>query len=273
MDDRIRKIIDSISNQIVSIPKITEDKKNYKEFLEKYYDYLRQGFEVKELRTCKVYFRFSDDENALVESLELRRFVTNLIFWEPLVKFGMGNTLDRERIVDCTRLTTDLIKDFIDKYIITPCKKHISNKKLNIAIHDLIFNLTKISTDFNSLLAMSINVETFINLANRNPRFNEIIRTKIDPSMQPNEVEAHLDAIMHEEINILKHEDNSLKPILNSGTGIKDKQLLEFSVNGGLKPDLNDNTIPIPINANFVVGGLSNVSNYYLDSLNKLGAA
>ncbi len=79
---------------------------------------------------------------------------------------------------------------------------------------------------------------------------------------------------MGEQIKILLNDPgrNLLQPILKSGAGIKSKQLAEFSINGGFKPDLDGNTIPIPINSNFVVGGLSNVTNYYIDSLNKLGA-
>jgi hypothetical protein len=140
---------------------------------------------------------------------------------------------------------------------------------MNKVIHDMIFNLLRIPTDFNILLALSINTETFIDLANRNPRFAEIIRTKIDENMQPSEIEDYLNTLMHEEINILANDpgDNLLKPILRSGSGIKDKQLTEFSINGGLKPDLDGNTIPVPINSNFIVGGLSNVTNYYIDSL------
>jgi hypothetical protein len=116
---------------------------------------------------------------------------------------------------------------------------------------------------------LSINIETFIGLADRNPRFNEIIRTKIDDNMQPTEIEATLTRLMYEQIAIFKDdpEGNMLKPILKAGTGIKDKQLSEFAVNGGLKPDLKGNTVPIPINSNFIVGGLSNITNYYIDAI------
>lgn len=54
--------------------------------------------------------------------------------------------------------------------------------------------------------------------------------------------------------------------MLLSGEGIKDQQLREFSISGGLKSDLLGNTIPIPINSNFIVGGFGNITNYFIDA-------
>jgi len=35
----------------------------------------------------------------------------------------------------------------------------------------------------------------------------------------------------------------------------------------GMKPSLEGATIPIPINSNLVVGGLSTVTGYYIDAI------
>ena len=104
-------------------------------------------------------------------------------------------------------------------------------------------------------------------MANKNERYNEIIHTKVDENALPNEIEAQLNALMKEELEILKTEDNVLQPILRAKTGIKPKQLAEMSVNVGLKPDLSGNTIPIPINTNLLTGGLKNITNYYIDAI------
>ena len=45
------------------------------------------------------------------------------------------------------------------------------------------------------------------------------------------------------------------------------KQLSEFTINGGLKPDLSGVTIPIPINSNTLIRGLDKPSSLYLDAL------
>ena len=140
-------------------------------------------------------------------------------------------------------------------------------KELSVEDKKIIGALTnKISQDFNTIMGNSICIESFIQLSKRNPRFNEIIRTKLTPGMQPKDIEKLQHELTAEEIEILSKEPNCLRPMLHAGAGIKDKQLAEFSITGGLKPDVNGNTIPIPIDSNFLVGGLNNVTNYYVDS-------
>jgi hypothetical protein len=267
LDKNIQDIINYLSNNIVIIDKIAEDEEVYQKEIERYYDFIKQGFEHEALRTCPVYFKFFDETDAYIYRMQLRHFVTNMMFWEPMIRMEVHHHIDETYLVDCTKLSNNLIKDYIDNKIILPFRKDIGNRKLNKVIHDMIYNLARISTDFNVILGLSINVETFIDVANKNARFNQIIRTKIDESMQPNEIESYLAKLTDEQIEILKVENNFLKPILRAGTGIKAGQFKEFAVNGGLKPDLDGNTIPIPVNSNFVVGGLSNVTNYYIDAL------
>jgi hypothetical protein len=267
LEPKAIETMEMLSNKVFIIESFTLDKETYTVFIETFYEYIKQGFEHKEFRTHPVYFKFFDREDEFIHSLELRHFVTNLMMWEPLIRLEKFNVMNTDYVVDCARMSSNLIKNYIDEMIIIPFRKEFGNRKLNKIIHDMIHNLSRISNDFNVILGLSMNVETFIHMAEKNPRFNEIIRTKIDDSMQPKEIEAYIDSLMDEQIEILRTEDNFLRPIIMSGTGIKAKQLAEFSINGGMKPDLHDNTIPIPINSNFIVGGLSNVTNYYLDSL------
>lgn len=265
MTEEQKAIIDSITNQVFIIHDQMSSKKTYKNFIKEIFNYLRAGFEVKELRECPVYFKFNNDSE--IKSLQLRHFLTNLIFWEPLIALDSIDYLDDSFLVDPTKISSRYIKSYIDEKIIVPYRKKISNRKLNKVIHDLIFNLSRVSTDFNPILGLTMNIESFMTVANKNPRFNEIIRTKIDPNMQPSEIEEYLHKLTNEEIQILMTEDNALRPMLRAGTGIKDKQLQEFSINQGLKPDLSGKTIPIPINSNLVVGGINSVSGYYIDAL------
>ena len=261
----VKDIIEFMGKNCYIIDEKMSDKKEFKKFIKEIFDYLRAGFEIKELRECPVYFRFH--ENTDIHAMQLRHFLTNLIFWEPLIVLDSVEYLDDEFIIDTSRLSSKYIKNYIDEKLIIPYRKKISNRKLNKIIHDLIFNLSKISTDFHLLLGLTINVESFIDVANKNPRFNEIIHTKLDPSWQPRQIEDELHSLMKEELQILGNEDNALKPMIRSGTGIKDKQLSEFSISGGLKPDISGNTIPIPINSNMLTEGFTDVSGYFIDSI------
>lgn len=266
----IQDLINEITTNLVIIEDHAESKKTYNQLIEKFYDYAKQGFEYRELRTAMVPFKFFKDiDDQYVYTLELRHFITNLIMWSGLVKLDRFNDITPEHIMDCTKLNGGYIKNYIDKFIIIPYRSatDVSNKRLNGVCHDIIHRLSIISTDFNIILGLSINIEVFIEMAEKFPEFNDIIRTSIDEDMQPNEIEAFIEKRTEDAIKILKDNDNMLQPIFRSGTGIKAGQFGEFAVNGGLKPDDDGNTIPIPINTNFIVGGLHTPSQYYIDSI------
>lgn len=218
----VQDIISFLYDNMYIIEKKMEDPKEYKIFIESIFDYLRAGFEHKELRECMVHFKFHESDTEIL-SLQLRHFLTNLIFWEPLIVLDSVDHLDKTFLVDCYTISSKYIKNYIDNKIIIPYRNKISNKKLNKIIHDLIFNLSKISTEFNIILGNSMSIESFMDVANKNPRFNEIIRTHFDPAMQPSEIEDQLHKLMREEIQILSQEENVLQPMLRSGTGIKDR--------------------------------------------------
>lgn len=228
----LQEMIDDFSNRCFVIEEFMENEDKYSDFTEYIYDCIKAGFEHKQLRECPVYFRFH--ENTDINTMQLRHFLTNLFFWEPLITLSAVDELNEDYIVDTRIISSSYIKDYIDNKIIIPFRDSVSNKKMNIILHDLIYNLSRISTDFNMLLGMTINIETFIDVANKNKRFDEIIRTKLDPDMQPNEIESTLDNLLKEELDILMTEDNALQPMLRAGAGIKPKQLSEFSISGGL---------------------------------------
>lgn len=242
------------------------DKENFNLYFKKFYNYMKQGFEDPLVRKHLVKYKFTSNDKEPVRQMEIRHLIINMIFWRPFISMDRVEELGPAHIVDCSNLTSAYVKTYIDEMIIDPYRKLYSNKHLNHIIESLIHRLSKISLDFNTIMAMSINIESFLHVAEQNPRFNQIIRTKLKPGMQPKDIETLQHNLMVEGIDILKNTPNCLQPMLRAGAGIKDKQLSEFAFIGGLKPDVNGNTIPIPNNSNFLIGGLNNLSNYYVDA-------
>lgn len=251
--------------QVIVVQDILQKKKIFNKVFDDMYEFMKRGFEVEEIRKFPIKYKFNHKSIDIYE-MEARHMITNLLFWKTLLQLEMPDIIDETYYIDAKNINNRMIKNFIDNKIIIPFRYKIETEKLNKIIHDLLYRLAMVSNDFNMIMGMSINMESFIEVANKNPRFDEIIRTKVDPLAQPVEIENTLNSLMNEEIEILKSEENVLKPILCSGAGIKDQQLREFSINGGLKPDLSGNTVPVPINSNFLVGGLSNIINYYIDA-------
>jgi predicted small secreted protein len=262
--EQIQSILSELKDKMFIIEDEMSSRSHYTEFIETIYNYIKAGFEVKELRECPVYFKFhKTDEN--MNRMQLRHFLTNIMIWEPFVRINVVNDLGPHHIFDCSRISSKYIEYWLNTFIIKVYGEAISNTKMNKIIHDTLHNLKRISKDFGIILGISMGLKPFIDIAKRNPRFNEIIRTKLDPDMQPAEIESLLDKLLKEELEILKVEESPLKPMLLSGTGIKPKQLAEATISGGLKPDLKGITIPVPINSNLLMG-FQNIENYYIDA-------
>lgn len=263
-----RSIIDTeLTDLIINIYTFTDTYKEYQEHLQEYfYDLIKKGFEFKFYREHPIHFRF--EEGGYIHTMQLRHFVSNLFMWGGIVRIEDAE-LDAKHIVDMTQINTKVIKSFVDDFIIVPYRGNVAQWKLNEIVHDVVYNLSRISKDFNEILAISMSVETFMDLADRYEQFDQIMHTRLSDDMQPKEIEDLLEKLTKTQMDIIRYDDkyNHLKPIMRSSGAIKAGQFKEFAVNAGLKPDLTGTTIPIPVNNNFITGGLDTVSSYFIDSL------
>lgn len=256
-------------NKIFNLNELLPDRETFKKMYHDIYHILEEGFEIEKIRKFPIKITFDNKEYL---TLELRHLLTNMIFLNAFVELGVYVELNTNHLIDAKKINNKLIANYINNNIIIPYRDEFTETEekfieLNEIIHNIIYRLNKIPRDFNVLMGSTINLEdSFIKLANENERFNEIIHTKIPEGMQPKEIENYLEGLIYEEVNIMKDNENCLQDVLISGTGIKIDQLRECSISGGLKSDLLGNTITIPVNSNFIVGGLNNIKDYYLDA-------
>ena len=258
-------------NKVFDLNEIITDYDEFKKMYGHIYYILEEGFEIENIRKFKIKVTFNKESNNYYD-MEIRHLLINMIFLRAFVELEVDVELDDSYLFDAKEISNKKIKKYIDEKIIVPFIDQFTDTEerfmeLNSVLHDIIYRLNKIPRDFNSLMGITLNLEnSFIKVSKENERFNELIRTKIPEDMQPKDIEDYLNKLMKEEIEILKNTENCFQPMLLSGTGIKDEQLREFSINGGLKSDLLGNTIPIPINSNLVVGGFGSITNYYIDA-------
>lgn len=263
---KVETISKEIRDRNLTISDYTDTYKTYKsQLMNPYYDYAKEGIEFEWFMRQPVHFRFVP--NGEIYTLQLNHFITNLLLWSGIVRIE-PEVLGPDHIIDANNISTGMIKSYIDAKIV-PYRDHLDGRKLNAVTHDIIYNLGKVSNDFNEILAISISIETFIDLANRYPRFDEILHLKVPDNLQPKEVEQMLSTITKEQMAIIRDDDqyNHLKPILQSSNAIKEGQFKEFAVNYGLKPSLKGETIPITHDSNILVGGINKVSMIFIDSL------
>ena len=241
---------------------------DYRDFQERIYTIIKGCFEHQECREYPIKFKFYRKDTE-THSLQLRHFVINVFMWFPFTNlYGISGVLTKDSIIDCVNELPH-VTDFInDKIIIVLRDYSIRNTVINYSVSEVLYNLRRISIDFSLIMNLTISSETFLEVYRSIPRMREIMNTKFELSLQPAEIEDNLNKLMEEEIEIFKSlKNNPIGVILRADTGIKHKQLVEFTVNQGLKPDLSGVTIPIPINSSTMIRGLDKPSAHFIDAM------
>ena len=171
-------------NKIFDLNKILSDHNEFKSMYGHIYYILEEGFEIEAIRKFKVKVTFDKNSDQYVE-MEIRHLLINMIFLRAFVELEVDVELDNSYLFDARKISNKYIKKYIDDKIIIPFKDQFTETEesfmeLNVVIHDIIYRLNKIPKDFNSLMGITLNLEnSFMKVAKENPRFNELIITKI----------------------------------------------------------------------------------------------
>lgn len=262
----IRRLLDK--HFIIS--DFTKSEESYANFIDKMLKYMTYGFEHKKFRDCPVKFKFHDDPNEEMKWLPFRHFIINIIMWYPIAVTNKDK-LDDDKIIPSAkmkRIGASMVKEYIDTEFIEPNEGKISNHDMNDCLTETIYWLGQISSRFNMFMGVGLNLEAFIDLAKRNPRFNELLHFKLDENKQPADIEADMKKAAKEQIDIILNDEqhNILKPLLQPDSGTKRNQFTNFALVGGLKPSCNGKTIRKPINTNYVTGCIDSITDYYINS-------
>lgn len=244
----------------------TKDYETYNIFQQKIYNVIRGCFTIKNCRNAMVRFKFTKDAKEEYE-LPFKMFIINTILWYPFVELHGLDVLDESFILRDPDIIPN-IEDFINEKLIKTLKEyHIKTSKTNYAVSEVLFNLRSISIHFSLILGLDFSIPMFTKLYSENPRIKEIMECHFDETMQPHEIEQELSAYQQEFIEIISNMDDChLGIVLRAKTGIKAKQLAEFSISEGLKPDLTGQTIPIPIQNSTLIRGADTPSFHYIDA-------
>lgn len=250
------------------IEDVMKNDEDYKYFEECTYNIIKGCFEHKECREHPVKFKFYKTDKK-THTVEFRHFIINMFLWSPFTNlYGVSDVMDESFIIDCYKDIPN-VTDYINEKIILVLREYgIKNVIINRSVSEVLYNLRRISTDFSAIMNLNISMETFLELYDEHPRIREIMETKFTPQQQPNEIEHLMNELTAEEVELIKGvKDNALGVILRSGTGIKHKQLAEYTIAMSMKPDLSGVTIPIPISSSTLIGGLNKPSYHYIDAI------
>ena len=243
----------------------TVDRETYRVFRTKVYNVLRGCFHIKVCRNAPIRFKFSRKDTKEYK-LPFRMFVINTILWYPFVELHGLDVLDEEFILSDPEIIPDIVGWINEKLITVLNEYHIKSSDKNFALSEVLYYLRHISIDYSIILGLDFSIPMFIDLYKNYPRIKELMEATFEDTMQPNEVEQDLAAKQSEFIEIVSGIDqNPLGMVLRAKTGIKPKQLAEFTISEGMKPDLTGKTIPVVIQNSTLIRGTDKPSYVYTD--------
>lgn len=246
------------------IEDVLSDSRGYQLVLQNMIDIMKWGFEITEIRHRPVHFVFHNDKEEM-QTLQMNNFISNLIVWYGFMDIERIDVLNKDYIIDFSKPnTTKLVVDYIEEKMFSIFEGDFHSK--NKLCDEIFHNIRAVSNAFCLLMGMSISMYDIWQAEKANPEISEIIFGKIDPKLQPVEIEAELNRRTDRLIELFTEVDCDLKPLLVSGKNISKGQFREMFVKIALKSDINGITIPHLIDTNLVVGGLRKASHQYIEA-------
>ena len=252
---------------IYIIENVIKSHEEYDSFMKKLTNLIRGSFVIRECREYPIKFKFYQKDEKTY-TLQLRHFFINMILWRAFIELDGLNVLNESFILDCDKDIPN-IEDYINyKLIDTLRDYHIKSTTINYTISEILYNLRSISLDFSQVMNLNFTLKTFIDVYQNNQTIHDLMESKFDRGMQPYEIEDLLHKYEDEEIKAYKAlHDNPIGVILRAGTGIKTKQLVEFTIAEGLKPTLTGETIPWPVENSTLIRGADRPSYHYISAI------
>ena len=237
--------------------------KTYTYIYQQLIDMMKLGFEIEEVRKRPIHFKFHHYDKK-VHILQANHFISNMILWSAFMEMDIVEELNETFIYDFTKFSMKSVVSYLEDRVLP--LGEIDFHSANKVVDEIFYSITAVANAFCMLMGMSISMYDIIQAEKQCPEISEIIFGKVDPSLQPIEIEAELNRRADRLIELFSQIDCDLKPLLVSGKNISKGQFKEMFVKIGLKSDIQGNTIPMLIDANLVVDGLTKPSYQYIEA-------
>ena len=181
---------------------------------------LHYGFEHPEFSTHKIKFKYRHDSE--LKTLAFQTFILDLIYWypyiqiKPLLPEGVECELTDQMFISEMRAAneedTKFMKWYFDHFYILPYKKYVA-RKLNRIFANTIYLIMQFGVNFYKFLGISIGVEEWKRLADKYPRFKELMYLELDANKQPSEIEADIRTASAEQMKIIEEDPGFIRQI------------------------------------------------------------
>lgn len=227
---------------------------------------MKDGIETDFIHDNFITIRFS---NPITVDLSVADYCFNLIMWYMLIR--TDTKIEPKHLFFEDEFKKNSIKNYIDKFCITPNRKKFSNKELNNIIDDTM-HLFQGTDNFSFYLANTMNLEDTIEMMNSSKEFERLLH--LDLSSVPIEdtksvgmkyTARMIEIMKNDSKNILGY-DHCLADAWRASEGVNPKQFKEFAINIGSKPDGSGGVFPEIINKSFLNGGVADPMDYFIES-------
>jgi len=214
-------------------------------------------------RKRKIGFLFEDGQ---LVKMQVRIAIINLMLFKPWCDYG--KTLQVSDLYDTKLISEDSIAERMDWTIKVFKQYGLTVEQLCDSIARIRESLATICLYFSMKIGNTLNMRDFIDLADKYPKFDEIIHTEYDEENLPptHFIENDIMDRLGVALDIVRSDRNSnLKPFIMAGGNINLGQLAQLIVCVGPRSDIYGNIAPVIINTNFI-RGLRNASDFYIES-------
>lgn len=200
--------------------------------------------------------------------LSIMDYFFNVFMWHLIV--STDQAIEPKHLFFDEAITRKTIKRYIDKFFISENRKKLPNIQMNNIIDETLCHFAEVD-NFALYLANTINLEDNIMLMNKVPEFYNLIHADLanipledvkNVGMEKTNKAIHY---MKNAKSILGF-DHCLADSLRANEGINPKQLKEFVVNIGSKPNGQGGVYPNIINKSFITGGVNDILSYFIES-------
>lgn len=254
-----------------------DSKEHYIKFKDDIYRTMKGCYEKESCRHHPIRFKFYVNDEKTFE-LPFNNFITLSILLYPIVFLSdIRDVMDESFIPNFPDDITN-IDDYINyKLIDTLRDNDVPSTVMNDSISNVIYDLRQISPDFAEIMGVNFSLEMFIELYNNYKEVRDIMETSPEGLSQSKDIEELADRKQKELVRAVSaipkrktkkgyYIYNNLGMVLRAKTGIKIKQLGEYTIFQGLKPDIEGRVIQYPITTSTLIGGLRKPGDQFIDS-------
>ena len=226
-EESLESLLDKYSlDMYLIMDDVLSDFKGYEMIYQNLIDIMKWGFEIEEIRHRPIHFKFRKKDKKMYE-LPMNNFISNLIVWYPFIEMDQVDALDESFIFDFSHYTMNDIVSYLDDKVFPLYEGDFHSK--NKICDEVFHNIRAIANAFCLLMGMSVSMYDIMKAEEQSPEISEIIFGKIDPNLQPMEIEQELDRRASRLIELFSQIDCDLKPLLVSGKNVSKGQFKEIN--------------------------------------------